>query len=273
MDVVGTFAARASNPGRIDKNRREESWNASNCGVAPLEGLVMRVVRGGRCWRPAAAASRAATAAPARRHGNTGQARARATENGHRDRHGQPATRPPSRALSWSQTDPATQYTLADGTLVTQIGGRVRDRHAREQPDTPGTGDPVRPVRRALLRAPLAPDHDLRQRLADQRGQPHPDGGRAPAVVAVRHQLPLRLHRPPRRRPAGPDGRRAVRRQRRHEAPAGRRAAVRPGAEDALSPTTTRCRPTRATTTTPTSPCRPRTASSCWSSRSPCRRR
>jgi CxxC motif-containing protein (DUF1111 family) len=45
-------------------------------------------------------------------------------------------------ALSWAQTDPATQYTLADGTLVTQIGGRVRDRHAREQPDTPGTGDP-----------------------------------------------------------------------------------------------------------------------------------
>ena len=45
-------------------------------------------------------------------------------------------------ALSWSQTDPATQYTLADGTLVTQIGGRVRDRPAREQPDTPGTGDP-----------------------------------------------------------------------------------------------------------------------------------
>ena len=38
--------------------------------------------------------------------------------------------------LSWSQTDPTTQYTLADGTLVTQIGGRVRDRHAREQPAT-----------------------------------------------------------------------------------------------------------------------------------------
>lgn len=44
--------------------------------------------------------------------------------------------------LSWSQTDPATQYTLPDGTMVTQIGGRVRDRHAREQPDTPGSGDP-----------------------------------------------------------------------------------------------------------------------------------
>ena len=44
--------------------------------------------------------------------------------------------------LSWPQSDPSTQYTLADGTLVTQIGGRVRDRHAREQPDTPGTGDP-----------------------------------------------------------------------------------------------------------------------------------
>ena len=45
-------------------------------------------------------------------------------------------------ALSWSQADPATQYTLADGTLVTRIGGRVRDRHAREQPEAPGTGDP-----------------------------------------------------------------------------------------------------------------------------------
>jgi CxxC motif-containing protein (DUF1111 family) len=44
--------------------------------------------------------------------------------------------------LSWPQADPTTQYSLADGTLVTQIGGRVRDRHAREQPDTPGTGDP-----------------------------------------------------------------------------------------------------------------------------------
>ena len=44
--------------------------------------------------------------------------------------------------LSWPQQDPTTQYTLADGTLVTQIGGRVRDRHAREQPDSPGTGDP-----------------------------------------------------------------------------------------------------------------------------------
>ncbi len=43
--------------------------------------------------------------------------------------------------LSWTQQDPTTQYTLTDGTLVTQIGGRVRDRHAREQPDTPGTGD------------------------------------------------------------------------------------------------------------------------------------
>ena len=46
--------------------------------------------------------------------------------------------------LSWSQTNPTTQYTLADGTLVTQLGGRVRDRHAREQPtpgDAPGTDD------------------------------------------------------------------------------------------------------------------------------------
>jgi CxxC motif-containing protein (DUF1111 family) len=45
-------------------------------------------------------------------------------------------------ALTYSQQDPTTQYTLSDGTLVTQLGGRVRDRHAREQPDAPGTGDP-----------------------------------------------------------------------------------------------------------------------------------
>jgi CxxC motif-containing protein (DUF1111 family) len=44
--------------------------------------------------------------------------------------------------LTYPQTNPSTQYSLADGTLVTQIGGRVRDRHAREQPDSPGTGDP-----------------------------------------------------------------------------------------------------------------------------------
>ncbi len=43
--------------------------------------------------------------------------------------------------LSWAP-DPATQYTLADGTLVTRVGGRTRDRHAREQPTMPGTGDP-----------------------------------------------------------------------------------------------------------------------------------
>jgi CxxC motif-containing protein (DUF1111 family) len=43
--------------------------------------------------------------------------------------------------LTWPNLDPATQYTLADGTLVTHIGGRTRDRHAREQPDPP-PGDP-----------------------------------------------------------------------------------------------------------------------------------
>jgi hypothetical protein len=43
--------------------------------------------------------------------------------------------------LSWAP-DPATQYTLADGTLVTRVGGRTRDRHARETPTVPGTGDP-----------------------------------------------------------------------------------------------------------------------------------
>lgn len=53
-----------------------------------------------------------------------------------------PPPAPTFTALSWPTSDPSTQYTLADGTLVTQIGGRVRDRHAREQPDTPGTGDP-----------------------------------------------------------------------------------------------------------------------------------
>jgi CxxC motif-containing protein (DUF1111 family) len=34
--------------------------------------------------------------------------------------------------LTWDDPEPATQYTLADGTLVTHVGGRVRDRHARE---------------------------------------------------------------------------------------------------------------------------------------------
>jgi CxxC motif-containing protein (DUF1111 family) len=44
--------------------------------------------------------------------------------------------------LSWPNQEPTTQYTLSDGTLVTNVGGRTRDRHAREQPDAPGTGDP-----------------------------------------------------------------------------------------------------------------------------------
>jgi CxxC motif-containing protein (DUF1111 family) len=45
--------------------------------------------------------------------------------------------------LSWTQQQPATQYTLADGTLVTRIGGRTRDRHAREiQPPGGAGGDP-----------------------------------------------------------------------------------------------------------------------------------
>src|ERR1700736_97296 len=44
--------------------------------------------------------------------------------------------------LSWSALDPVTQYTLADGTLVTHVGGRTRDRHAREVPPVPKTGDP-----------------------------------------------------------------------------------------------------------------------------------
>ncbi len=43
--------------------------------------------------------------------------------------------------LSWPMQQPLTQYTLADGTLVTQLGGRTRDRHAREQPNAKGEGD------------------------------------------------------------------------------------------------------------------------------------
>jgi CxxC motif-containing protein (DUF1111 family) len=43
--------------------------------------------------------------------------------------------------LSWATQQPLTQYTLADGTLVTQLGGRTRDRHAREQPNVKGEGD------------------------------------------------------------------------------------------------------------------------------------
>ena len=34
--------------------------------------------------------------------------------------------------LTWTDPEPALQYKLADGTLVTHVGGRVRDRHARE---------------------------------------------------------------------------------------------------------------------------------------------
>jgi CxxC motif-containing protein (DUF1111 family) len=44
-------------------------------------------------------------------------------------------------ALSWPTQQPVTHYTLADGTLVTQLGGRTRDRHAREQPQVKGEGD------------------------------------------------------------------------------------------------------------------------------------
>jgi len=42
---------------------------------------------------------------------------------------------PPSanyQSLSWNDPAPANRYTLPDGTLVTEVGGRVRDRHARE---------------------------------------------------------------------------------------------------------------------------------------------
>ena len=42
--------------------------------------------------------------------------------------------------LSWADPQPATQYTLADGTLVTRVGGRTRDRHAREMPNPHETG-------------------------------------------------------------------------------------------------------------------------------------
>ncbi len=44
--------------------------------------------------------------------------------------------------LSWGAQQPATHYTLADGTRVTRLGGRTRDRHAREQPLVKGEGDP-----------------------------------------------------------------------------------------------------------------------------------
>ncbi len=72
--------------------------------------------------------------------GSSGSSGTSGTSGGSSD--GGSSSTPTYTALSWSQIDPGTQYTLADGTLVTQIGGRVRDRHAREQPDTPGTGDP-----------------------------------------------------------------------------------------------------------------------------------
>src|SRR5258708_5236405 len=34
--------------------------------------------------------------------------------------------------LTWPDAAPPTQFVLPDGTLETEIGGRVRDRHARE---------------------------------------------------------------------------------------------------------------------------------------------
>jgi CxxC motif-containing protein (DUF1111 family) len=40
-------------------------------------------------------------------------------------------------ALEWGKQEPVTQYALQDGTLVTSVGGRVRDRHARELADVP----------------------------------------------------------------------------------------------------------------------------------------
>ena len=50
-----------------------------------------------------------------------------------------PAQQPPDsdsgadfKPLSWANPQPQTQYVLPNGTLVTRIGGRVRDRHARE---------------------------------------------------------------------------------------------------------------------------------------------
>jgi CxxC motif-containing protein (DUF1111 family) len=41
--------------------------------------------------------------------------------------------------LAFAQQESALQYTLQDGTLVTSVGGRVRDRHARELPDAPNS--------------------------------------------------------------------------------------------------------------------------------------
>ena len=53
------------------------------------------------------------------------------------------ASAPPAYVpLTWPVQEPTTQYVLNDGTLVTNVGGRTRDRHAREQPATPGSGDP-----------------------------------------------------------------------------------------------------------------------------------
>lgn len=36
--------------------------------------------------------------------------------------------------LTWADPQPTTHYTLPGGTLVTKLGGRTRDRHAREMP-------------------------------------------------------------------------------------------------------------------------------------------
>ncbi|WP_146209926.1 di-heme oxidoredictase family protein [Vitiosangium sp. GDMCC 1.1324] len=42
--------------------------------------------------------------------------------------------------LTWPEQQPTIHYTLPSGTLVTKVGGRTRDRHAREMPPK---GDPM----------------------------------------------------------------------------------------------------------------------------------
>ena len=104
------------------ENAASRRWKVSLCVV--LAAVLLAACGGGKSWGDGGGDGSSS--------GSSGSGSGSGTDSGG----------PGFTALSWSQTDPATQYTLADGTLVTQIGGRVRDRHAREQPDTPGTGDP-----------------------------------------------------------------------------------------------------------------------------------
>src|ERR1700761_1222125 len=144
MDVVGTFRPGATKP-RADHGqaseramRRVES-SVSSRRRASLSLLLAAALLascgggkagGGGTGSPAGTGTGTGTGTSTGTGTGTGTSSGTGTGNGG-------ATAQDFTPLSWSQTDPTTQYTLADGTLVTQIGGRARDRPPRGPP-TPG---------------------------------------------------------------------------------------------------------------------------------------